>query len=223
MSTKFMIHYCPGSGGMFLTGVFAKFMEFKTQQVISPVGDCHDLGNGVWKPTSTIDFSHKFNVRSGVLELNHNPDIDISLTHIITQDFIDQHPNIKLIQISADTDDYYHITKMAVKKKWPNIWTEEEYNKWAGADYPPYDRNNIADSELICSDLIQHFIKETSDWFEYSSKLPYFHKIEFKTIMGLNNKKLTDEISSITGKSVTDEISKFVDEYQTLNKNLYFT
>jgi hypothetical protein len=40
--------------------------------------------------------------------------------------------------------------------------------------------------------------------------------------MGLDNASLADTVSDILQKPVTDEIQKLINEYQQLNKRLYF-
>jgi hypothetical protein len=64
MTKKFLIHTCPGVGGMFVASLFAKMMNIPINTKISPVGDCHDMGNGIWQSpgNGNIDFAHVFDV-----------------------------------------------------------------------------------------------------------------------------------------------------------------
>jgi hypothetical protein len=223
MTKKFMIHYCPGTGGMFLTSVFAKILNIPIETKISPVGDCHDFGNGVWKSYQTVVIDHTFDINTGKIKLTHVPGRRLYLGHAMTNEFIQQTPDVKVVQISADSDDYFNIALMAIKKRWPNKWTQEEYNQWVGPDYPPYSPNNIAESDLICKDLMDYaLLKQTSDWYKEYANIKYLHCIDFKTVMGINDKKLAQEVANITGNPVNDSACKFINEYQQLNKKLYF-
>ena len=223
MNKKFIIHYCPGTGGMFLSSVFAKIMNIPIKTKISSLGDCHDLGSGIWRSHQTVVINDIFDTKTNKMRLNHRPGGRLYLCHAITNEFIEQHPDIEVVQISASPDDYFNIAKMVIKKAWPNLWTKEEYDKWRGPDYPPYSRNNIAESDLICKDLLDHSIlKQTSDWYEEYADIKYLHHIDFKTVMGLNDKNLAQEVATITGNPVNHNACKFINEYQQLNKRLYF-
>ena len=222
MTKKFIIHYCPGAGGMFLSSVFAKIMNIPLETKISSIGDCHDFGNGIWKDSQNVVMSHVFDIATGKMKLQHRPNKHLYYTHAVTNEFIEQNSDIAAIQISATPDDYGIIALMAVKKAWINLWTEEEYNKWVGPDYPPYSPKNIAESNLICRDVIEHaLIPQTLDWYNEYADIKYSHQIDFKTVIGLNNKDLAQEVASIVGGNITDDACKFINEYQQLNKKLY--
>ena len=223
MNKKFIIHFCPGTGGMFLSSVFAKIMNIPIKTKISSLGDCHDLGSGIWRSHQTVVINDIFDTKTNKMRLNHRPGGRLYLCHAIINEFIEQHPDIEVVQISASPDDYFNIAKMVIKKAWPNLWTKEEYDKWRGPDYPPYSRNNIAESDLICKDLLDYSIlKQTSDWYEEYADIKYLHHIDFKTVMGLNDKNLAQEVATITGNPVNHNACKFINEYQQLNKRLYF-
>ena len=225
MSKKFFIHYCPGSGGMFLTSVFAKIMNTSIETKISSVGDCHDYGNGIWTHLyQNIGTSDIFDTKSAKLKLQDTlPDLLLYYGHAITKEFAEQNTDINLIQIYADQSDYFNIAKIVIKKACPNLLTKEEYDKWRGVDYPPYSRKNIAESDLICKDLLDYSIlKQTSGWYEEYADIKYLHHIDFKTVMGLNDKNLAQEVATITGNPVNHNACKFINEYQQLNKRLYF-
>jgi hypothetical protein len=225
MTKKFLIHSCPGAGTMFVTSLFAKMMNITINTKISPVGDCHDMGNGIWQVPNggNIDFAHKFDTVTNTMQLRYQAGATVYCTHAITPEFIDQNTDLITIQIGADVSDFYNITKLAVKKAWPTLWTETEYNKWKSPYYPPYSRDNIANSELICNDLITDLkTTQTAHWYQQYASIKYSHVIDFRTVMGINDKDLVQEVANITGGQITDDIRKFVNEYQQLNKKLSF-
>jgi hypothetical protein len=128
-----------------------------------------------------------------------------------------------LIQIATDTRDYKKVTELYVKKAWPDIWTQEEYNKWASPNYPPYSPDNIRDSKLIVDDLVndlEHTI--IAAWHQHNSNLKVDYSINFRTIMGLDNRDLVDDICTMVNGQATDSTRNYVIEYQRLNKELYF-
>ena len=222
MSAKFFIHYCSGTGGMFLTSVFAKVMNISIQTKISPVGDCHDFGHGIWKTNEDVALDHVYDKQTGMLKLQHVPNKTLYLGHVISNQFIEQHPDIHVIQISAAPEDYFSIAFLAAKKEWPQHWTLQEYNKWVGPDYPPYSPDNIANSDLICKDLVDILLKkQTTDWYKTHEDIKYAHQIDFRTVMGIGTENLAQQVATITGGTVTPDVESFVNEYQQLNQKLY--
>lgn len=223
MIRKFLIHYCQGGGGQFLASVFAKILGIKAKTKISSLGDCHDVGNGIWKSTEEIFINHVFDITTGQTRLQHIPGAQVYISHDMTKEFIEQHPDIELVQITADINDYINMANLAVKKAWPIFWTKAEYDKWVSPEYPPYSPTNILESDLICNDLINHVtLKQTLDWYEKYKDIKYSYQIDFKTIMGINNKNIANEVKDITNGIITNDIIRFISNYQTLNKKLYF-
>jgi hypothetical protein len=218
-----MIHYCQGSGGMFLTAVFAKFMNIKLQEKISVRGDCHDYGNGVWNRAPGISVAHTFDIKLGRTKFRYLPGSGLYETHNLTSEFVEQNADLTVVRIDADESDYINIARLAVKKAHAMHWTLQEYNKWVSSDYPPFSPNNLEESDLIVSDLVNDFIiTQTKPWFIQHASIKYSHTIDFKTVMGLNNRDLVQEVANITDGQITDDICKFVHNYQQLNKKLYF-
>jgi hypothetical protein len=221
MNKKFMIHSAPGAGGMFLTSVFAKIMGIAIDTKISNIGDCHDFGNGVWNSSLIAD---KFDKELKVMKLTYHPELAVCYTHAMSNKFIKNYPDVQVLKIAADPAAYRDITRLAVKKAWPNLWTQEEYNKWVSPNYPPYSCSNIAESELICNDLINDLaVTQTESWFKQYECINYSHVIDFRTVMGIDDKNLLDEVKNITGGQITDDLRAFVDKYQQINKKLYFS
>jgi heme/copper-type cytochrome/quinol oxidase subunit 2 len=101
------------------------------------------------------------------------------------------------------------------------VETQEEYNKWKSPHYPPYSPDNIADSDLICNDLINDLLTtQTTLWYEQHASIKYAHAIDFSTVMGVDDKNLVQIVAGITGGQITDDVCNFVDEYQQLNKKI---
>lgn len=222
MRNKFIIHYFNGTGGFFLTSVFAKIMGIPNNTVISPVGHCHDLGAGEWTETKDIWVAHEWDHNLGGMKFIYRPGVNLYSTHIIDACWVDNNPDIKVVQISAEPDDYADIVRVCVKKAFSANWSLDEYNKWVRPGYPPYSPNNLAESELICQDLVAGFIPAITKWYDENSSVKYAYKIKFKTVMGLNNNSLVNQVAEITSGTITDEVCEFVQKYQQLNHQLYF-
>jgi hypothetical protein len=102
------------------------------------------------------------------------------------------------VYVDIDPEDYRTVTTLAVKKAWPDIWTQEEYNKWKSPNYPPYNKNNINESKLIVQDLVNDLVITTTQaWSERTMHEQYDYRINFKTILGLNNFVLDQIVSDI--------------------------
>jgi hypothetical protein len=214
---KFLIYCCSGTGGLFLQSVFAKIMSIDVAPKFSKSGNCHDMGQGAWRgmPELIVIGDH--------WNKNYQPNKRLYYSHVLPDEFADLNPDIEIVYIHVDTEDYQKVTELNVCKAWPDMWTQEEYNKWASPHYPPYDKNNITESDLVRNDLIHDLlIMHTLPWFKNKDPKFYNHVINFKTIMGLDNLKLDQVVADIVGVSSTKEISNYVLEYQQLNQSLYF-
>ena len=233
MNDKYVIHYAIGAGGFFIISLFAQMMGIRVSPIINPtLGHVHDLGQGEWAKVEEINVGPAMGSGTTKLVMNiYNPLSRLYHSHIISNEFINQHPDIKVVKIEADVDDYELITKLAVKKTWVARWTKEEYDKWASPNYPPYSPANILESELVCNDLVQDFlVTQTKPWFDQTATsflqqtkfTNYAHIINFKTVMGINP-GLAEQVAEITGGEITDQIRNYIKSYQDLNKQLYFS
>ena len=43
-----------GSGGMFVSALMLHYMGLPSNPQVSATGDCHDLGNGTWRPADDV-------------------------------------------------------------------------------------------------------------------------------------------------------------------------
>lgn len=214
---RYMIYCCAGTGGLFLMSLFARLMGVPVQPTLSNTGHCHDLGHGNWNGAPGAVFLGDY------WDQNYRPGSKLYYSHQLNPGFRQHNPDVKFVGITVLPDDYPLITRLLVKKAWPDKWTPEEYNKWVGPDYPAYSRNNIAESDIICNDLISDLLVTLiNPWFEKNKNVAYDYTINFRTIMGLDNLVLNQCISDIVGIPAPDELHRVVHEYQQLNRQLYF-
>lgn len=215
---RYLIFCCPGSGGMFLSSILAKILGYDIKSQVSSTGNVHDIGQGVWTSIEPC-----ICLIGDFWELNYRPNQLIYYSHVFNRNFWQNNPDVSIIKIQADPSDYRKVAELYVKKAWPDIWTEEEYNKWVGPDYPPYSRTNIPDSELICNDLINDIeITNIKKWHDENLTITNCTTINFKTIMGIDQDDLVDTICDIIKLPATDAIRRYVAEYQKINQMLYF-
>lgn len=216
---RFLIYCCVGSGGMFLTALFGKFLNYDVQPTISSSGHCHALSTtGNWQNTSDINFIGEF------WECNFDPSKKIFYTHVAD---IEQlrvtYPDIEFVIVNFELDDILSIAEMFVRKAWPDTWNQIEYNKWAGPDWPLYSSNNIEESEMIRNEIINDLsITRIKPWFDKIQLAQVDHVINFKTIMGIDDKLLIEKVADIVNKPATFEIQQFIKQYQQINQRLYF-
>lgn len=212
-----MIHCCSGTGGLFLTSVVAQILGYNIYSNFSNTGHAHDMGRGNWKGAPglcIVGVDWQTNYRA------HNP---LYYTHVVPADFQRLNPDITVIMIKANPEDYEKVAELLVHKVSPDVWTKEEYDKWAGPDYPPYSPNNIAESELIRNDLINDIkITNVKKWHDENLNMTDCTTINFRTVMGIDRVDLVDTICNIVKLPATDAIRQYVAEYQKINQSLYF-
>lgn len=215
--TRYMIHCCAGSGGLFLTTVFAQLLGYNVQSRFNQYGNAHDMGRGNWQGADNIC------IVGAHWQLKYRHQYPLYYTHVIPVDFQSSHPDINIVMIKTNPEDYQKVAELLVYKAWPDLWTKEEYAKWASENYPPYSRDNIRESELIRNDLISDLeITNVKKWHEENLSMPTHATINFRTIMGINNVDLVDTVCDIVKLPATDTIRQYVAEYQKINQLLYF-
>ena len=183
----------------------------------SNTGNSHDMGKGPWKGSENVCCIGCH------WDINYLPGYQLYYSHTLPHNFAKTHANIELISITTDPRDYTKVTELYVTKAWPDLWTPEEYAKWASPSYPHYSRNNIADSELIRNDLIRDLeITNIKKWHDANTPVPSLAQINFRTIMGLDNQNLVDIVCNITNGTASEYTRQYVYKYQQLNHSLYF-
>lgn len=211
-----MLHCCYGTGGLFLTSVLARILGLDIQSRFSKTGNAHDMGQGTWKGANGICLVGDF------WDINYKPGARIYYTHVLPANF-SLPKDHKLILINVVPQDYRKVTELYVKKAWPDIWTQQEYNKWAGPDYPPYSTDNIQTSDIIVNDLINDLENTAiAAWHQRNADITADYVVDFRTIMGINDRDLVDDICSIVNCTATRAIRQYVCEYQQLNREMYF-
>jgi hypothetical protein len=217
MNSRYLIYCCSGTGGLFLATVLAQVLGYPVQSTYSSTGHAHDMGQGNWKGTEHVC------VIGDHWQQTYQPGRPIYYSHVLPTDFIQQNPDIKLIMITADSEDYRKVAELFVCKAWPDMWTKQEYAKWASPEYPPYSRDNIRNSDLIRLDLINDLeITTVKKWHDDNAGLVPHAVINFKTVMGINGHDVVDAICNITNMPAADTIRQYTARYQQLNQRLYF-
>lgn len=213
---QFMIYCCAGTGGLFLTTVFAQVLGLNVQAKFSASGNAHDMGRGNWRGAQSVCFIGDH------WTLNYRPGSVLYYAHTMPGTFLKDNPGVTVIKVIADPQDYRKVTELYVKKAWPDIWSQEEYNKWAGPDYPPYSATNIPDSDIIVSDLINDFEKTVvQHWHDLNRHVEADHTVNFRTIMGIDRESLLAVVCDITSSTATLKTQCYVSEYQHRNQELY--
>jgi hypothetical protein len=214
--TSYLIYCAPGSGGLFLASVFAKIMNIPLTPKFSCTGNCHDLGRGEWRDNARIQ------IIGDHWEV-YQPGHVLYYAHSISVNFLQTNPKTKIVLIDFESDDVQKITQMYVQKAWPALWSFEEYSKWAGPSWPEYSRDNISASELIRTELINDLaVTIVAPWIDNVDRSIADFVIPYKTVMGVDQTDLGQIVSNIVGTPLTPDIDRFISDYQTLNKKLYF-
>ena len=214
---KFLIYCCVGSGGMFLTSVLAQMLNYDVDPVLSNRGHCHQLSSrGIWTNTQDINFIGEF-------WSNFRQDRRLFYTHVLdVAKFKQEHPDVELILIDFAPEDAELIARLFVCKAWPDIWTPEEYNKWAGPSWPAYSHDNIQESDLIRNEIIADLTQtRIKSWLAQVKTSGFDHIVDFKTILGLNSTSLGAQLESIVDQPITAEVAEYIKQYQQINRELY--
>jgi len=214
---RFLVYCSVGSGGMFLISVLAKILGYDVCPVISSRGHVHQLSkNGIWNNTQDINFIGEF-------WCNFSADKKLFYTHVLDIDqFKRKYSDVQLILINFESSDVKLIARLFVNKAWPDIWSKEEYDRWAGPSWPPYNSNNILESELIRDEIIEDLSRtRIQPWIDSVNNSDFDYMIDFKTIMGLSNTQLSAQLTNILNQPVTDEVNQYIQQYQQINQQLY--
>jgi hypothetical protein len=144
------------------------------------------------------------------------------VSHRLHNNLIKEKPNnLKIILINYELPDAYYIALLHSVKAFSALWSEEHYNTIAGPDWPVYKSDVMLTSKLVQDELLPSRIEEMNQWIDLVdlSVVDYF--IDFKTVFGLNQIDLNQQVANILNVAPNAEIESFVTEYQTINQALY--
>jgi len=216
---KFLIYYVAGSGGQFLTSVFANLVGINVRPIFSFSGNSHDLGKGAWQ-----GYGRDICFCGDLWELNYRPGATIYYTHSgDMKKFKQENPDFKIVSIDVDEEDYRKVTELYVCKAWPDILRDNdgEYEKWKGPDWPEWEYKVIQKSEMVKNELIDAFLPDTSNWMKNYNKDVVDAKINFKSLIGIRG-NLAKECGEIANRPVSQTVINLIQEYQDINRKLYF-
>ena len=212
MKKQYYICCVAGSSGMFLSSVFAKYLNLDCPTVISTNGHCHDLGSGVWQEPNEIELAGDF--WSG--KKSNKP---IIFSHFTNLKKVKQvMPEVQIILINYNPDDVLQISTFRTMKAYTLMWSQTEYNKIAGPDWPLYDPNNLVNSKMIRDECIRFRIPDTVDWIQQVDKNLADYQLDFQTIV---NGDIGSAVAKILNKPVDGEIEQFIKQYQSINRKFY--
>jgi len=216
---RFLIYCAAGSGGLFLTSVFANLLGITVQPIFSSSGNSHDLGKGAWE-----GHGHDICFCGDYWELNYQPGATIYYTHSGNmKKFKQENPNVKIVLVDIDEEDYRKVTELLVCKAWPDILRDQpgEYEKWKGPDWPDWEYDIIQKNEMVKNELIDAFLPQIADWMKNYNRDVVDAKINFKSIMGIRG-NLAKECGEIANRPVSQTVINLIQEYQDINRKLYF-
>lgn len=221
---RYLIYFPPGGGGNFLSSLTAKFLGYDVPTKFSATGNSHDHGEGEWKVSS----EKKICMFGDHFEIDYRPNCMVYGAHSgpllkLKQEY----ENLKIIMITTEDDkEYWDIARMMARKAWPTFLSYPgEYEKLKGADWPEYEDDLPNKSKIVHDDVAKISYGYTLDWYAYANSNVVSivdYTVNFKTVMGLDDLDLAMEMSNILDKPVTPEITSFINDYQTLNKEMHF-
>jgi len=217
--SRYLIYCAAGTGGLFLTSVFANLLGIAVQPKFSNTGNSHDLGKGAWKGAGTA-----INFCGNDWDMCYKPECKIYYCHQgPLEEFKQENLDVKVVLININPEDYRKVTELYVCKAWPDILRDQpgEYEKWKGQDWPEYTYDVIQKHAAIRDEFIDRLYKETSNWMKNHKSNIVDEEINFRTVMGISG-DLAEECSKIVNRPVTDHVKTLIQEYHETNKRLYF-
>ena len=210
--TQYYILSISGSCSMFLTSIFAQYLADAAPARIGANGDCHDQGAGAWQETRLIEsIGDWLEPRRYTKPLLYSHSTDLAL-------FKQYNPQARVVLVDFDQDDVELISYFRTVKMHTQTWSEQEYAKLAGPDWPAYSPTNIQDSELVLRELVDLQQPHTREWWHRTRGCPETdYVVHFKTILaGAVNQAVAD----IVGLPLRPSIQQFIDDYQETNERL---
>ena len=205
-----------GSGGMFVSSLMLHYMGCPTNPnpTVSVTGDCHDLGNGIWKPADNVfligdRWEHR---------IYHKPLLYSHYTNLT--DVKNYMPNLNVVLVGYSEEDVELISRLRTVKAHALQWNQEQYNLLAGPDWPVYSNNNITESKMIQDELTQMRMPVTREWLTEVDQTQVNYTIPFRMVIGLDS-GLNQTVADIFGKLPSPKFNDFIQQYQSINQKLY--
>lgn len=203
-----------GSGGMFVSALMLHYMGLPSNPQVSATGDCHDLGNGTWKPADDVfligdRWEHRSYRRT--LLYSHYTNLTDVKTHM---------PDLTVVLISYTAADVELISRLRTVKAHSLQWNQEQYDLLAGPDWPAYSKDNITESKQIQDELTQMRMPITRDWLAEVDHSQVNYTIPFRMITG-QDPGLNQTVANIFGQPQSVQLDEFIKEYQQVNRELY--
>jgi hypothetical protein len=203
-----------GSGGMFVSALMLHYMGLPSDPAVSTTGDCHDLGNGTWKPADDMfligdRWEHRAYRRP--LLYSHYTDL-ADVKHYM--------PELTVVLIDYTDADVELISRLRTVKAHSLQWNQEQYDLLAGPDWPAYSKDNIVESRLIQDELTQMRMPITREWLTHVDRSQVSYTIPFTMITGQES-GLNQTVADIFGQPQSIQLDKFIKEYQQVNHTLY--
>jgi len=196
---NYLIVFYGGAGGSFLAGLISDYLNGGIRSVIDPV----------------LAHAHKAYQNINRVKISHN---------FLTTDLINKFPNETIIFIDFDLiDDAEIVVDMSIKKWMIPKLNERVYNRIKGYDWPEYSKSLFESHPEIVDQIKNHKINFEIPKWKLSCDISLAdHIIDFKTIFGINGVSLNETLATILGFPVRSEFNSIIEEYQQLNKRLYF-
>jgi len=194
---KFVVSYASGSCGAFVATVMAYYLDSRIKLLMDQPGlSCHHSIRNEVKPP--VKESHDYEFA--------------------------KERSFKVVGIDYDEDDVPAIAILYLHKYLPLIdnWRQEDYDTFAGSDWPPYDPLNLRKDQVIIDEMLQFHRKGLSDRKATVDVTQFDYLLKFKTIMNLDGRdELNSILASIVGLPEKKQAQDFIHLYQTANYNAY--
>lgn len=197
---------------MFVATIMSHYLTGKSATEISSNGHCHNLGNGTWNNTEDVFLiGDQWQDR-----VYHKPILFSHYTNLAR--VRELMPNIRVVLIAYNKDDVELITRFRTIKAHHLNWTLEEYQKFAGPDWPDYHPDNILNNQLVQNELTELGSPYTQDWIAQVDCNLVDYVLQFKDIVGGD---VNQAIADIFGRAKDPSIDQFIQQYQTVNQQTH--
>jgi hypothetical protein len=200
---------------MFLTAILSKCLGLKADTKISPLGHCHDMGDGLYVNTDSVN----------MLGWHWDKRTDCSIVNghytNLLQVKIDL-PDHKIILIDVKDDDVALMTSLRFYKTMCPM-SQREYDKFTEkfkiTTWPEY-KTLITSPKIVKDSITSYDATWFREWKQDIDTACIDYVVPFKTLHGLDSTSLVDLISTF-GIHTNSAAQEFVEHYRTKNLTLY--